>query len=131
DLQECMGIVHPHCDPLFPLCAIRQEGPISAKLVTNMLSACGTDHIITMNLHASQIQGFFDVCVNNLYAEPVVLKWIKENINEWKSCITVCPDADRAQREIKKVNKVIIEDVKDRVAILMDDMADTCCTICQ
>uniref|UniRef100_A0A8C9SF13 ribose-phosphate diphosphokinase n=1 Tax=Scleropages formosus TaxID=113540 RepID=A0A8C9SF13_SCLFO len=67
-------------------------------LVTNMLSACGTDHIITMNLHASQIQGFFDVCVNNLYAEPVVLKWIKENINEWKSCITVCPDADRAQR---------------------------------
>ena len=45
-----------------------------------MLSVAGADHIITMDLHASQIQGFFDIPVDNLYAEPAVLKWIKENI---------------------------------------------------
>ncbi|KAF7277468.1 hypothetical protein GWI33_007187, partial [Rhynchophorus ferrugineus] len=55
------------------------RAPISAKLVANMLSVAGADHIITMDLHASQIQGFFDIPVDNLYAEPAVLKWIKEN----------------------------------------------------
>ena len=44
----------------------------------------GADHIITMDLHASQIQGFFDIPVDNLYAEPAVLKWIKENIEGWR-----------------------------------------------
>ena len=58
----------------------QSRAPISAKLVANMLSVAGADHIITMDLHASQIQGFFDIPVDNLYAEPAVLKWIKENI---------------------------------------------------
>lgn len=65
----------------------KSRAPISAKLVANMLSVAGADHIITMDLHASQIQGFFDIPVDNLYAEPAVLKWIKENIAEWKSCV--------------------------------------------
>lgn len=52
-----------------------------------MLTVAGTDHIITMDLHASQIQGFFDIPVDNLYAEPAVLKWIKENIPEWKDSV--------------------------------------------
>lgn len=52
-----------------------------------MLSVAGADHIITMDLHASQIQGFFDIPVDNLYAEPAVLKWIKENIPEWEKCV--------------------------------------------
>lgn len=52
-----------------------------------MLSVAGADHIITMDLHASQIQGFFDIPVDNLYAEPAVLKWIKENIDDWRSCV--------------------------------------------
>ncbi|NWR64914.1 PRPS2 pyrophosphokinase, partial [Bucorvus abyssinicus] len=127
------------------------RAPISAKLVANMLSVAGADHIITMDLHASQIQGFFDIPVDNLYAEPAVLQWIKENILEWKNCIIVSPDAGGAKRvtsiadrlnvefalihkERKKANEVdrmvLVGDVKDRVAILVDDMADTCGTIC-
>lgn len=76
----------------------KSRAPISAKLVANMLSVAGADHIITMDLHASQIQGFFDIPVDNLYAEPAVLKWIKENINEWKNCTIVSPDAGGAKR---------------------------------
>ncbi len=140
-----------------------------------MLSVAGADHIITMDLHASQIQGFFDIPVDNLYAEPAVLKWIKENIPDWRNCIIVSPDAGGAKRyvpfpfaqgipkdiesilfvvahrvtsiadrlnvdfalihkERKKANEVaamvLVGDVKDRVAILVDDMADTCGTIC-
>ncbi|XP_043249006.1 ribose-phosphate pyrophosphokinase 1 isoform X1 [Colletes gigas] len=129
----------------------RSRAPISAKLVANMLSVAGADHIITMDLHASQIQGFFDIPVDNLFAEPAVLKWIKENIVEWRNSIIVSPDAGGAKRvtsiadrlnvefalihkERKKANEVasmvLVGDVKDRVAILVDDMADTCGTIC-
>ncbi|XP_045581184.1 ribose-phosphate pyrophosphokinase 1 isoform X1 [Procambarus clarkii] len=127
------------------------RAPISAKLVANMLSVAGADHIITMDLHASQIQGFFDIPVDNLYAEPAVLKWIRENIPEWGNAIIVSPDAGGAKRvtsiadrlniefalihkERKKANEVasmvLVGDVKDRIAILVDDMADTCGTIC-
>ncbi|XP_058793218.1 ribose-phosphate pyrophosphokinase 1 isoform X2 [Phymastichus coffea] len=128
----------------------RSRAPISAKLVANMLSVAGADHIITMDLHASQIQGFFDIPVDNLFAEPAVLKWIKENITEWRNSTIVSPDAGGAKRvtsiadrlnvdfalihkERKKANEVasmvLVGDVKDRVAILVDDMADTCGTI--
>ncbi|ELK25915.1 Ribose-phosphate pyrophosphokinase 1 [Myotis davidii] len=127
------------------------RAPISAKLVANMLSVAGADHIITMDLHASQIQGFFDIPVDNLYAEPAVLKWIRENISEWRDCTIVSPDAGGAKRvtsiadrlnvdfalihkERKKANEVdrmvLVGDVKDRVAIFVDDMADTYGTIC-
>lgn len=141
--------------PLFPYARQdkkdKSRAPISAKLVANMLSVAGADHIITMDLHASQIQGFFDIPVDNLYAEPAVLKWIKENISEWANSIIVSPDAGGAKRvtsiadrlniefalihkERKKANEVasmvLVGDVKDRVAILVDDMADTCGTIC-
>ena len=54
-----------------------------AKLI-GVPQVSGADHIITMDLHASQIQGFFDIPVDNLYAEPAVLKWIKENIEGWR-----------------------------------------------
>uniref|UniRef100_A0A674MPF8 Phosphoribosyl pyrophosphate synthetase 1B n=2 Tax=Tetraodontidae TaxID=31031 RepID=A0A674MPF8_TAKRU len=77
---------------------VGSRAPISAKLVANMLSVSGADHIITMDLHASQIQGFFDIPVDNLYAEPAVLKWIKENIPDWKTCTIVSPDAGGAKR---------------------------------
>ncbi|CAL4069027.1 unnamed protein product, partial [Meganyctiphanes norvegica] len=129
----------------------KSRAPISAKLVANMLSVAGADHIITMDLHASQIQGFFDIPVDNLYAEPAVLKWIRENIPEWGNSIIVSPDAGGAKRvtsiadrlnvefalihkERRKANEVasmvLVGDVKDRIAILVDDMADTCGTIC-
>ena len=77
---------------------IQSRAPISAKLVANMLSVAGADHIITMDLHASQIQGFFDIPVDNLYAEPAVLKWIKENVPDWQESIVVSPDAGGAKR---------------------------------
>ena len=76
--------------PRFPYARQDKRGesraPISAKLVADVLSTAGADHIITMDLHASQIQGFFDIPVDNLCAEPAVLKWIKESISEWRSC---------------------------------------------
>lgn len=78
--------------------SFQSRAPISAKLVANMLSVAGADHIITMDLHASQIQGFFDIPVDNLYAEPAVLKWIRENIPEWRNAIIVSPDAGGAKR---------------------------------
>ncbi|XP_042908614.1 ribose-phosphate pyrophosphokinase 2 isoform X2 [Parasteatoda tepidariorum] len=141
--------------PLFPYSRQdkkdKSRAPISAKLVANMLSVSGADHIITMDLHASQIQGFFDIPVDNLYAEPAVLKWIRENIPEWRNSIIVSPDAGGAKRvtaladhlnvefalihkEREKANEVssmvLVGDVKDKIAILVDDMADTCGTIC-
>lgn len=130
----------------------KSRAPISAKLVANMLSVAGADHIITMDLHASQIQGFFDIPVDNLYAEPAVLKWIKENVPGWQESVVVSPDAGGAKRvtsiadrlnigfalihkERKKANEVdsmvLVGDVKDRVAIVVDDMADTCGTLKQ
>merc|ERR1712072_1632397 len=65
----------------------KSRAPITAKLVANMLSVAGADHIVTMDLHAQQIQGFFDVPVDNLYAEPSVREWIQRNISEWKNSV--------------------------------------------
>ena len=90
----------------------KSRAPITAKLVcwkdelifsstfqvANMLSVAGADHIITMDLHASQIQGFFDIPVDNLYAEPAILKYIKEFIPNWKESVIVSPDAGGAKR---------------------------------
>ncbi|OMJ24529.1 Ribose-phosphate pyrophosphokinase 2 [Smittium culicis] len=128
----------------------KSRAPITAKLVANMLSVAGADHVITMDLHASQIQGFFDCPVDNLYGEPSVLKYIKENIPDWKNAVIVSPDAGGAKRatsladhldldfalihkERKKANEVsrmvLVGDVAGKTAILVDDMADTCGTL--
>ena len=87
----------------------KSRAPISAKLVANMLSVAGADHIITMDLHASQIQGFFDIPADNLYAEPAVLKWIKENIPEWRNSIIVSPDAGGAKRVTAIADRLNVE----------------------
>lgn len=123
---------------------------ITAKLVANMISVAGADQIITMDLHSPQIEGFFDIPVENLPAEPAVVKWIKENIPEWKDCCIVSPDAGGVKRatsiadqlnvcfaiihkERTKANvvssMVLVGDVKDRTVIIIDDMADTCGTL--
>lgn len=128
----------------------KSRAPISAKLVANMLTVAGADHIITMDLHASQIQGFFDVPVDNLYAEPAVIKYITENIPNWQTAVIVSPDAGGAKRvtsiadrlntdfalihkERKKANEVasmvLVGDVSGKIAILVDDIADTCGTL--
>jgi len=142
--------------PIFPYARQdkkdKSRAPITAKLVANMLSVAGADHIMTMDLHAQQIQGFFDIPVDNLYAEPCVIKWIKENVSDWTNAVVVSPDAGGAKRvttiadrmsidfalihkERKRANEVdkmvLVGDVRDRCAILVDDMADTCGTICK
>ncbi|ORZ38460.1 ribose-phosphate pyrophosphokinase [Catenaria anguillulae PL171] len=129
----------------------KSRAPVSAKLIANMLTVAGCDHVITMDLHASQIQGFFDIPVDNLYAEPSSLKYIRDNIPDYKNkAIIVSPDAGGAKRataiadrlgidfalihkERKVANQVarmvLVGNVKDKVAILVDDMADTCGTL--
>jgi len=127
----------------------KSRAPISAKLIANMLQTAGCNHVITMDLHASQIQGFFNVPVDNLYAEPSTLRWIRENLDVSK-CVIVSPDAGGAKRATSIADRldlgfalihkerarpnevsrmVLVGDVKDRIAILVDDMADTCGTL--
>lgn len=76
----------------------QSRAPITAKLVSNMLGIAGCDHVITMDLHAGQIQGFFDIPVDNLYSEPIMLSYIKTHIEGWKDAIVVSPDAGGAKR---------------------------------
>jgi len=140
--------------PLFPYARQdkkdKSRAPITAKLVANMIQKSGCDHVITMDLHASQIQGFFDVPVDNLYAEPSAILYIRTHF-DLGDVVIVSPDAGGAKRatsiadrlgvdfalfhkERKKANEVsrmvLVGHVKDKVAILVDDMADTCGTLC-
>ncbi|RPB00950.1 phosphoribosyl pyrophosphokinase [Choiromyces venosus 120613-1] len=127
----------------------KSRAPISAKLIANMLQTAGCNHVITMDLHASQIQGFFNVPVDNLYAEPSMLRYIRENF-DYRNAVIVSPDAGGAKRataiadrldlnfalihkERSRPNEVsrmvLVGDVQDKLAILVDDMADTCGTL--
>lgn len=78
----------------------KSRAPITAKLMANMLQTAGCNHVITMDLHASQIQGFFNVPVDNLYAEPSTLRWIRENLDV-KRAVIVSPDAGGAKRFVE------------------------------
>lgn len=78
----------------------KSRAPITAKLVANMLATAGADHLITMDLHASQIQGFFDLPVDNLYSEPSMVRYIKMEIRGWQDSIVVSPDAGGAKRYV-------------------------------
>ena len=77
----------------------KSRAPITAKLMANMLQTAGCNHLITMDLHASQIQGFFNVPVDNLYAEPSTLRWIRANLDV-EQAIIVSPDAGGAKRYV-------------------------------
>ena len=124
--------------------------PISAKLVANLIVQAGADRVLTIDLHAGQIQGFFDIPVDNLFAEPVLVKDIKERIDGGELMI-VSPDvggvvrargtakrlnADLAiidkRRELAGVSQVmnIIGDVKGRRCVLIDDIVDSAGTLC-
>ncbi|KAL9938225.1 hypothetical protein V8E36_002848 [Tilletia maclaganii] len=76
----------------------KSRAPITAKLVANMITVAGADHVITMDLHASQIQGFFDIPVDNLSSETSVARWIRSSIPGWCNAIIVSPDAGGAKR---------------------------------
>lgn len=99
----------------------KSRAPITAKLMANMLQTAGCNHIITMDLHASQIQGFFNVPVDNLYAEPSSVKWIRENLMHTMSssrgegdhaaearqqCVIVSPDAGGAKRATSMADRL-------------------------
>jgi len=122
--------------------------PISAKVVAEMFMAVGVRRVLCMDLHAGQIQGFFNIPVDHLYAAPVVLKYIKENFDD---VIMVSPDAggvERTRAFAKRLNAGlaiidkrrdrpneceavhVIGDVRGKVAVLMDDMVDTAGTLC-
>ncbi|KAJ9100081.1 hypothetical protein QFC19_005761 [Naganishia cerealis] len=76
----------------------KARAPITAKLVANLLGVAGADHVITMDLHASQIQGFFDIPCDNLFTELAMVAYIKTEIPGWKDGIIVSPDAGGAKR---------------------------------
>jgi len=119
--------------------------PISAKLVADLITTAGASRVLTVDLHAGQIQGFFNVPVDNLFATPVLLRYIRERLPGDDICV-VSPDAggvERARAFAKHLdaglaiidkrrarpNEVaemhIVGDVRGRVAILIDDMVDT------
>jgi ribose-phosphate pyrophosphokinase len=127
---------------------VKPRTPISAKLVANLLTTAGADRVLTVDLHAGQIQGFFDIPVDHLYAMPVMIEHLK--INHGKETVIVSPDAggvERARayskrlgatlaiidkrREKANVSEVmnIIGDVKGKDAVLVDDIIDTAGTL--
>jgi ribose-phosphate pyrophosphokinase len=122
--------------------------PISAKLVADLISTAGTDRVLTMDLHAGQIQGFFNVPVDHLYALPVLLDYITKR--KVSNLVVVSPDAggvERARAFAKRLEASlaiidkrregpnqtaimnIIGDVAGKSALLLDDMIDTAGTI--
>lgn len=123
--------------------------PISAKLVADLLTVAGLDRVITMDLHAGQIQGFFDIPVDNLFATPVILEYIRMNFAN-DELVIISPDAggvERARALAKRLKAdlaiidkrrdapneakamAVIGDVSGKVAIIFDDMADTAGTL--
>jgi len=115
---------------------------ITAKLISNILVCSGVDHIITMDLHSSVIQGFFKVPVDNLFSEPTIAKYIKENIPEYTNGIVVSKNAGGAIRVTsladqlnlgfamieKKNNRnhaTVIGDVKGKICFIMDDIIES------
>jgi ribose-phosphate pyrophosphokinase len=124
---------------------VQPRVPISAKLVADLITAAGTSRILTMDLHAAQIQGFFNIPVDNLYAAPVLLEYVQKKYDS-KSLIIVSPDAggvERARsfakklecsiaiidkrREVANVSQLmnVIGDVQGKDTIILDDMVDT------
>jgi len=122
--------------------------PISAKVVADLLDATGVDRVITMDLHAGQIQGFFNVPVDNLYAAPIIIDDIKTRFSE--DLVVVSPDAggvERARAYAKRLDAglaivdkrrsapnqakamAIIGNVEGKTAIVIDDMVDTAGTL--
>ena len=129
---------------------VQARAPITAKLVADLISAAGTDRVLCIELHAGQIQGFFNLPVDNLYATPVLLKAIREHIGN--DLTVISPDAggvERARAYAKRLDASlaiidkrrekmniaevmnIVGDVEDRVCVMVDDMVDTAGTLAE
>jgi len=125
--------------------------PITAKVVADMIQTVGVDRVLTVDLHADQIQGFFDIPVDNVYSTPVLQADIERQ--NYENLIVVSPDVGgvlRARAMAKQLNDAdlaiidkrrpkaneaqvmhIIGDVKDRTCLVIDDMVDTAGTLCK
>ncbi len=129
---------------------VAPRAPISAKLVADFLSVAGMNRLLTIDLHAGQIQGFFNLPVDNLYAAPVLLQYLKE-YQQGRNVVIVSPDAGGVERarayakrleaglaiidkrrdapnQAKAMN--VIGNVEGKIAVVLDDMIDTAGTIC-
>jgi len=127
------------------------RAPITAKLVADLLTAAGANRVMSVDLHAGQIQGFFNIPVDNLYATPILLEYVRRNYNT-ADLIIVSPDTGgvvRARAFAKRLGATlaivdkrrdtpnesqvmnVIGDVKDKRAIILDDMIDTAGTVAQ
>jgi ribose-phosphate pyrophosphokinase len=125
--------------------------PITAKLVADMITVAGATRVVTMDLHAGQIQGFFNIPFDNIFASPVLLEWVQKNLDP-KNLITVSPDAggvERVRYYAKRMNADlalidkrrtgpnvaeamnVIGDVAGKDCIIIDDMIDTAGTLVQ
>ena len=125
--------------------------PISAKLVANMIEAAGADRVLTMDLHAAQIQGFFDIPVDNLLSNPIFVKYYMSKFEHPEEMVVVSPDVGSVARSRTFANKMgmnlaivdkrrekanqcevmnVIGDVKGKKCILFDDMVDTAGSLC-
>src|ERR1700676_2987175 len=123
--------------------------PISAKLVADLITTAGVNRVLTVDLHAGQIQGFFNIPVDNLYAMPVLITYLRKRI-DGKKVSVVSPDAggverarayarrlnanlaiiDKRRRRASEVAEMqLVGEVKDSIALLVDDMIDTAGTI--
>lgn len=124
--------------------------PISAKLVADLLAGAGATRVVSMDLHAGQIQGFFNVPFDNLFAQPVVLDYLKSELGAMGEVVFVSPDAggvERARSYAKRMDASvamidkrrtgpnvakamnIVGDVRGKTAVILDDMIDTAGTL--
>tara|TARA_B100000287_G_scaffold189837_1_gene179338 strand:- start:546 stop:1481 length:936 start_codon:yes stop_codon:yes gene_type:complete len=125
--------------------------PITAKLVANLITSAGADRVLTMDLHAGQIQGFFDIPLDNIFSAPPIIKDMKEKFAGNNNLVISSPDVGgvvRARAFAKRLNAGlaiadkrrekagesevmhIIGEVKDKTCILLDDIADSAGTLC-
>jgi len=125
--------------------------PISAKLVANLITAAGANRVLTVDLHAGQIQGFFDIPLDHLYAAPVIVDDIKKHFKNPENIVVVSPDvggvvrarrlASRLQADLAIVDKRreragqsevmnIIGEIEGRDCIMLDDIVDSAGTLC-
>ena len=129
---------------------VTPRSPISAKLVANLITNAGANRVLTLDLHANQIQGFFDIPVDNLFAAPIFVKDIKKNIKS-KNIVCVAPDVGGVERaraigkrldaELAIIDKRrsgpgksevmnVIGQVNGKICVIIDDLVDSGGTIC-
>jgi len=127
---------------------VKPRVPISAKLVADLITVAGANRVVSMDLHAGQIQGYFNIPVDNLYASPIIFKYLKDKYNN--DLVIVSPDAGGVERARSMAESLdtsiaiidkrrlkpneasvmnVIGDIKGKNALILDDMTDTAGTL--